>query len=65
MFEARAVDDGKAALADHPGARPVHVAALVVAAKVVVVRQRHLGGSQPTQPGIDFSASIRKPLKDC
>ena len=56
MFEARAVDDGKAALADHPGARPVHVAALVVAAKVVVVRQRHLGGSQPTQPGIDFSA---------
>ena len=58
MFEAGAVDDGEAALADHPGARPVDVAALVVAPKVVVVGQRHLGGSQPTKPGIDFSALI-------
>ena len=43
MFEAGGVHDGEAALADHPGAGPIHVAAIVVAAEVVVVG-RHLGG---------------------
>ena len=37
MFEAGAIDDGEASLANHLGARPVHVAALVVAAKEVVI----------------------------
>ena len=41
MFEGGAVHDGEASLANHLGARPVHVAALVVAAKEVVVG-RHL-----------------------
>ena len=45
MFEAGGVHDGEAALADHLGARPLNVAALVVAAKVVVVG-RHLGGRE-------------------
>ena len=52
MFEAGAVDDGEPALADHPGARPVHVAALVVAPEVLVVGQRHLGLEDHNQPSL-------------
>ena len=47
MFEGGAVHDGEASLANHLGARPVHVAALVVAAKEVVVG-RHLEGHEQT-----------------